>query len=154
MTWRIYRRDQLERLDDLDRLKLDLTHGLFTIFVISATVLWVTGLLRWSPANWIGFAMLMFLIDFKPVAAVPRYCWEIFPPMRMTNRVFRVATRFLRALLLFFVILGLGYLILVLPHAFILAQVAYITQISAGILILYTFVITFCLLKIVRGNST
>lgn len=154
LTWVIQRRQDREDLGYRARLELDLMHGAFTICLISATVLWITGFMRWSPANWIGFAMLMFLIDFKPVAAVPRYCWEIFPSMRMTNQSFRVASRFFRAAVMFFLILLAGYVILVVPHAFILAYVEHVTAISATFLILYTAALMFFLWRIIGGKTT
>ena len=125
--------------------------GLFTICVISAAVLWITGVMRWSPANWIGFAMLMFLIDFKPVAAVPRYCWLILPPMRMTHRLFQFGFRFIRATLMSLGMLLAGYVILVLPHALILGHVFDAAVTSATFMSLYVIMIGFCLWKIVRG---
>ncbi|NND35928.1 MAG: CHASE2 domain-containing protein [Gammaproteobacteria bacterium] len=154
LTWIIQRRGELEDLDERSQLELDLMHGLFTICIISAAVLWITGFLRWSPANWIGFAMLMFLIDFKPVTAVPRYCWTIFPPMRMTHRLFSVSTRFIRATLMALLLLSIGYVIMVLPHALLLAQVADSTVISVSFMVAYVGTMVFCLYKIVGGNPS
>jgi len=154
LTWIIQRREERENLDDRGRLQLDLLHGLFAICVISAVVLWITGLLRWSPANWIGFAMLMFLIDFKPVTAVPKYCWLIIPPARMTHYPFGVGTRFVRATLLVAAMFLFGYVILVLPHALILGHVFETKTISVTFMVIYASVILFCLLKIVRGKAS
>jgi len=154
LTWIIQRRGDRENLGYRAKLELDLMHGLFTICVISAAVLWITGFLRWSPANWIGFAMLMFLIDFKPVTAVPRYCWLIIPPLRMTNHLFQSGSRFVRAAVMIAGMLLCGYIILVLPHALILGQVFDTTVISVMFMAIYTAMISLCLWKIIGGNTT
>lgn len=154
LTWIIQRRGEREDLGDRAKLELDLMHGLFTICIISAAVLWITGFLRWSPANWIGFAMLMFLIDFKPVTAVPRYCWSIFPPMRMTHRLFSIGTRFIRATLMALLMLAVGYVIMVAPHALLLGQVGDSTIVNVSFMVAYFGTIVFCLWKIVGGNPS
>lgn len=154
LTWIIQRRDERESLGDRAKLELDLLHGLFTICVISAAVLWITGFMRWSPANWIGFAMLMFLIDFKPVTAVPQYCWLILPPVRMTHHLFRLGSRFVRATLMVAAMLLGAYALLLLPHALILGAWVDATVTSAAFMTFYLGIMSFCFWKIVRGKPS
>ena len=152
LTWVIQRRGDREQLGSRAKLKLDLMHGLLSICVISVTILWITGFMRWSPANWIGFAMLMFLIAFKPVTAVPRYCWLIFPPIRMTNRLFRDGTRLVHTTIVVLAMLLSGYVIMILPHALILGHIFETTIVTTAFMIIYVSVISFCLWTILRGN--
>ena len=153
LTRVIQLREEKEQFTDKDKIKieLDLMHGLFTICVISATVLLITGLLRWSPANWIGFAMLLFLIDFKPVTAVPRYCGQLLPAKRLTGHPFKAGSRYLAAGLMFFTLLISGYVILVFPHALILGQPSDAGIVSVLFIGIYLILIVFCLYKIIWG---
>jgi hypothetical protein len=102
--------------------KLDLLHGLFTISVIAATVLFFTGLKNWSPANWIGFAMLMLLIDYQPVSSLGRFCWRIYPTARLTERMF--SFWLYKLLAGFTVLLALlpAFALFIIPHALLLGR--------------------------------
>ena len=154
LSWTIKRREEREGLDEMPRLKLDLLHGLMIICVISTSVLWMTGLQRWSPANWIGFAMLMFLIDFKPVSAVGRYCWLIFPTVRMTQRPFRFMSNLVLSTSCVLGLLFVAYCIFVIPHALMLHRGIDDTTISYVFIFLYLFIIVWpCAWKIFRRES-
>jgi len=154
LTWTIQRREEREKLDEMARLKLDLLHGLMIICVISTSVLWMTGLQRWSPANWIGFAMLMFLIDFKPVTAVGRFCWRIFPTVRMTQRPFQFMSNLVLSTGCVLGMLFTAYCIFVLPHALMLQRGIDDTTISYIFIFLYMFIVIWpCGWKIFRRES-
>jgi len=153
LTWRIQRREGLESLSEMEKIHLDLLHGLLTICVISAVVLWITGLNRWSPANWIGFAMLMFLIDFKPVTAVPKYCWRILPTARMTRRPFIFASNLALAIVLTGIMLIGAFCIFILPHALLLGRSFNDGAISYTFMAIYFAIILLCGWKICWGKA-
>ena len=155
LSWTINRREEREKLGEMARVKLDLLHGLLIICAISAIVLWMTGLQRWSPANWIGFAMLMFLIDFKPVTAVPRFCWMIFPTVRMKQRPFRFISNLAFSTLCALGMVLAAYCIFVLPHALLLQGGIDDTTISYVYIFAYAVIIIWpCAWKIFRRGSS
>ena len=152
LSWKIQRREELENPAEFNKIKLDLLHGLLMICVISAAVLWITGFNRWSPANWIGLAMLMFLIDSRPVTAVPRFCWSILPRARLTRRPFRLISNLVVAMVLMSIMLLGAYTLFILPHALMLGREMDDTIISVTFLIVYLGIILFCGWKIFWGK--
>jgi len=135
-------------------IQLDLVHGLLTICVIAATVLMFTGVRNWSPANWIGFAMLMLLIDYKPVTSLGRFCWHIYPTARLSKRSFRFWM--FKMLSWITVVLALipAFLLFVLPHALLLGR--YVSDSIGSVIFMsvYAVIIIGCLTVIVRETSS
>jgi hypothetical protein len=154
LSWAIQKREETENLGEMSRVKLDLAHGLLIICLISASVLWMTGFNRWSPANWIGLAMLMFLIDAKPITAVPRFCWMILPTLRAKQRPFRYMSNLVLATLFIGIMLFIAYCIFIVPHALILSRDFNDTIISIIFMIAYLVIISICSWIIFRRKRT
>ena len=134
-------------------VQLDLVHGLLTICVIAATVLLFTGIRNWSPANWIGFAMLMLLIDYKPVTSLGRFCWHIYPTARLSNRSFRFWMFKVLSWITVAVALIPAFLLFVLPHALLLGR--YVSDSTGSVIFMsvYAVIILGCLTVIIRETS-
>lgn len=152
LTWTILRREVREKPGKMAILRLDLLHGLLIICVISTSVLWMVGFERWSPENWIGFAMLMFLIDVKPITAVPRFCWRIFPTARISRRPFRFASNVVLAIICISLMLLAAYCIFILPHTLLLAREPDDMTIIYTFIIAYLAIILICAWKIAMGR--
>ncbi len=128
--------------------RLDLLHGLMIICVISAMVLWVAGVKRGAPGNWVGLAILLFFINQRPILALPRACWKALP----TAVIGPPAPRFAIG-----PVLWLGYVVLLLlaayalftvPHALLLAGELDHETINYTFLGVYVAIIAFCIWKI------
>jgi hypothetical protein len=164
VTWLIQRRRSLQpqpgdtgadrERREAESIKLDLVHGLLTICVIAGTVLLFTGVRNWSPANWIGFAMLMLLIDFKPITSLGRFCWRIYPTARLSNRSF--SYWMFKALSWVTVAIAIvpAFLLFVMPHALLLGRYVDDTIGSYVFLALYGLIILGCLFVILRETSS
>ncbi len=129
-------------------------HGLLTISVIAATVLLFTGIRNWSPANWIGFAMLMLLIDYKPVTSLGKFCWRIYPTARLSSRMF--SFWFFKVLAGFTVLLAMipAFLLFIVPHALLLGRTVDDVIGSYIFMFIYLVIITGCFAVILRETSS
>ncbi len=164
ITWIIQRKSWVSdtsQLTDAEReqqewseIKLDLMHGLLTISVIAAVVLWFTGLRNWSPANWIGFAMLMLLIDYKPVSSLGKFCWRIYPTARLSSRMFSFWV--FKVLAGFTVLLAMipAFLLFIAPHALLLGRIVDDVTGSYLFMAIYVVIIATCFTVIVRETSS
>jgi hypothetical protein len=150
ISYGVQRRAERAALDDhsLDKLRLDLFQGLFTLCLISASVLLVTGYMRWGPANWLGLAALLFMIDIDPIKALPRYCWALRPIRGITWKPLALVFNALRTTVVLTLLLLIGYLLFVLPHALLLAGDHDHRLICAGFILLYTLIGLICLYRL------
>lgn len=129
-------------------LKLELYHGLFTICLVSATVLAVTGYMRWSPANWVGLAMLMFLIDLNPITALPKYCWQKLPIRSNVAPRLALLLNGVKAMSFSLALVLVCYLLFIFPHALLLSRDYNDTVVCYAFMALYLIIATICLLRI------
>jgi len=142
------------KLAEGDKLRLDLLHGLITISVIAATVLLFTGVRSWSPANWIGFAMLMLLIDFQPVTSLGQVCWRIYPIARLSKRSFSYWIYTALAAVTLLLAIVPAFLLFIVPHALLLGHYMDDVTGSYSWLAFYAVIIAASFVVIVRETSS
>ena len=132
---------------------LDLLHALVTICLVAATVLWVIGVKSISPSNWIGFAMLMLLIDYKPFTSVGRFVRAQYPLERLEGRMFQHwRLRVLPPVATVMAVI-VAYILFVLPHAALLGRYFPDEVVSQASLLVYTIIVIVCTVTIFKRTS-
>lgn len=146
LTWRI---DKVKRLGDprhADPQLLEFCHGLSTLCLIALSVLAITGLMRWSPANWIGLAMLMFVINPGAFTALWSYSHSLYP-ISMGNRSLGALANGIKAFLISATIVLLCYILFILPHALLLSRDYNDTAVCYGFMVFYGAIAIAAILK-------
>ena len=148
LTWFVLRREDGDGPGTVADARLDLLHGLMIICVISAMVLWIAGMKRGAPGNWVGLAILLFFINQRPILALPRACWNALPTSVIEPPALRLVISLVLWLVYVVLLLFAAYALFTLPHALLLAGELDRETINYTFLGVYVAIIAFCIWKI------